>query len=64
MDQYPMSIWQSSIPQISTPGLISLAIDAEARIGSHVAGGDPLPEFIEKQQKLLSLIQDELSKRS
>jgi hypothetical protein len=59
-----MKMWQSQIPQLSTPSLIQLAKDAEHRIGSHVAGGDPVPEYVEKQQTLLTLIKEELSKRS
>jgi hypothetical protein len=59
-----MKMWQSQIPQLSTQGLVLLAKDAEHRIGSHVAGGDPVPEYVERQQSLLTLIQDELVKRS
>jgi hypothetical protein len=59
-----MRLWEMNIPNLSTTSLISLAKDAEARIGSHVAGGDPVPEYVEKQQKILTLIQTELSKRS
>jgi hypothetical protein len=32
-----MKLWQSQIPQLSTDSLIQLALDAEHRIGSHVA---------------------------
>ena len=55
--------WKSSIPNLSTESLIILVHDAESRIGSHVAGGDPVDEYVEKQRYLLSLIQDELSRR-
>jgi hypothetical protein len=56
-------MWQSQIPQLSTSSLMQLALDAEHRIGSHVAGGDPNSEYVERQQALLTLIQDELVKR-
>jgi hypothetical protein len=59
-----ISCWQRSIPNISTVGLLSLAKDAEYRIGSHVAGGNPVDEYVERQQALLSAIQDELNKRN
>jgi hypothetical protein len=58
-----MKLWQSQIPQLSTESLIQLALDAEHRIGSHVAGGDPNSDYVERQQSLLTLIQDELVKR-
>jgi hypothetical protein len=57
-------MWEKAVPLMSTLGLISLAGDAESRIGSHVAGGNPVNEYVERQQALLSLIQEELSKRS
>jgi hypothetical protein len=59
-----MKMWQSQIPLLSTTSLMQLALDAEHRIGSHVAGGDPVPEYVEKQQTLLTLIKEELYKRS
>jgi hypothetical protein len=55
--------WKSSLPNLSTTSLIDLVRDAEARIGSHVAGGNPVTEYVEKQQALLELIQDELGRR-
>lgn len=57
------SFWESSISNISDQGLMDLAKDAEMRIGSHVAGGNPVSSYVEKQQYLLSLIQNELAKR-
>lgn len=59
-----MIIWKSSIPHISTDGLLALVKDAEARIGSNVAGGFPNAEYVQRQQYLLSLIQKELEDRS
>jgi hypothetical protein len=58
-----LKLWQSQIPQLSTSSLMQLAKDAEHRIGSHVAGGNPVPKYVERQQALLTLIQDELVKR-
>ncbi|MDF2534388.1 MAG: hypothetical protein K0R18_545 [Bacillales bacterium] len=59
-----MKMWQSRIPQLSTSDLITLAKDAEHRIGLHVAGGDPVQVYVERQQTLLTLIQEELVKRA
>jgi hypothetical protein len=59
-----ISCWQRSIPNISNEGLISLAKDAEYRIGSHVAGGNPVDEYVKRQQDLLTAIQEELNKRN
>jgi hypothetical protein len=59
-----ISCWQRSIPNISDEGLMALAKDAEYRIGSHVAGGNPVDEYVKRQQVLLELIQDELAVRS
>lgn len=55
--------WKDAIPNIPVEGLISLARDAEARIGSHVAGGNPVNEYVQRQQALLELVQDELLRR-
>ncbi|MFD0825821.1 hypothetical protein ACT8ZR_09095 [Neobacillus sp. M.A.Huq-85] len=59
-----LSYWKSSIPNISTDGLRILAEDTFQRIGSHVSGGNPVTEYIERQQALLELIQEELISRS
>lgn len=58
-----ISLWKSQITQVPNEGLHSLAKDAEYRIGSHVAGGFPNQDYVEKQQTLLSLIQEELLRR-
>jgi hypothetical protein len=58
-----ISYLKSRLPGISTSGLLTLAKDAESRIGSHVSGGNPVPEYVEKQQALLEIIQDELALR-
>jgi hypothetical protein len=42
---------------------MQLALDAEHRIGSHVVGGNQIDEYVERQQALLTLIQEELVKR-
>lgn len=58
-----MNHWKTYIPLLQTNDLIALTRDAEARIGSHVAGGNPVKEYVEKQRTLLTLIQEELQKR-
>lgn len=58
-----MDLLAMSIPRLTNFQLMDLAKDAEYRIGSHVAGGNPVDEYVERQQKILSLIQDELEKR-
>ncbi|MFJ5713156.1 hypothetical protein [Neobacillus sp. NPDC093127] len=55
--------WKSSLPHLSYADLHALAKDAECRIGSHVAGGNPIDEYVQRQQALLELIQDELLRR-
>lgn len=52
-----------NLKNLSVNQLSNLARDAEYRIGSHSAGGNPVDAYIEKQKTLLSLIQDELSNR-
>jgi ParB family chromosome partitioning protein len=42
---------------------MALVKDAEYRIGSHVAGGNPVDGYVKRQQDLLTAIQEELSKR-
>lgn len=37
--------------------------DAERRIGSHVAGGDPVEEHVDHQKYILDLVQEELKRR-
>jgi hypothetical protein len=58
-----LDYWKSSIPRLSDSDLYNLAKDAEIRIGSHIAGGNPIDEYLGKQQALLELIQDELLRR-
>lgn len=50
--------------QLPFEALYMLAKDAEQRIGSHVAGGDPVEEYVERQRNLLNDVQDELKRRS
>jgi hypothetical protein len=57
-----LEYWKSSIPSLSDSQLYNLAKDTAARIGWHVAGG-PHDEYVQKQQALLELIQDELLRR-
>jgi hypothetical protein len=59
-----ISCWQRSVPNISDERLMLLAKDAEYRIGSHVAGGNPVNKYVKRQQDLLTAIQEELGKRN
>jgi hypothetical protein len=58
-----LEYWKSCLPHLSDLELCNLAKDAEARIGSHVAGGNAIDEYVQRQQALLELIQDELLRR-
>lgn len=53
-----------AIPNLSIVQLHALAMDAEQRIGSHVAGGMPVEEYVERQRRILTLVQDEIVKRN
>jgi hypothetical protein len=55
--------WKASLPQLSDSELHILVKDAEYRIGSHIAGGNAIDEYVQKQQALLELVQDELLRR-
>jgi hypothetical protein len=54
---------KASLQQLSIEGLYLFVRDVEHRIGSHVAGGDPVEEYIEKQKALLTYVQEELERR-
>lgn len=54
---------ESQIKSLRTEGLILLVEDAERRIGSHVAGGDPVEEYVDHQKYILDLVQEELKRR-
>jgi hypothetical protein len=58
-----LDYWKSSLPQLSDLQLYNLAKDAEARIGSYVAGGNSIDDYVQRQQALLELIQDEILRR-
>lgn len=58
-----LDYWKKSLPQLSDSQLYILVKDAEARIGSYVCSGNPIDEYVQKQQALLELIQDELLRR-
>ena len=58
-----LDYWKSCLPQLSDVDLLALTKDAEARIGSHLAGGNGHDEYVQRQQALLELIQDELERR-
>jgi hypothetical protein len=58
-----LDYWKASLPQLSYLDLLNLVKDAEARIGSHVAGGNVIDEYVQRQQAILELIQEELGRR-
>jgi hypothetical protein len=58
-----LDYWKDCLPHLSDTDLHVLVIDAERRIGSHVAGGNPIDEYVQRQQALLELIQEELLRR-
>lgn len=54
---------ESQIKSLSEEGLMLLVADVERRIGSHVAGGDPVEEYVQQQRYILDLVQKELDRR-
>ncbi|KIL77798.1 hypothetical protein [Bacillus badius] len=54
---------ESHIKSLSENGLMLLVEDAERRIGSHVACGDPVEEYVDHQKYIFSLVQPELERR-
>lgn len=58
-----MGAWEQSVKLIPTIGLLDLVRDAELRIGSHVAGGNQVDDYVERQRTLISIVQEELQKR-
>ena len=54
---------ESQIKSLQTEGLLHLIEDAERRIGSHVAGGDPVESYMQHQRYILDLAQEELKRR-
>ncbi|UAT31943.1 hypothetical protein K7T73_06905 [Bacillus badius] len=54
---------ESQIKSLSENGLMLLAEDVNRRIGSHVAGGDPVEEYVQHQRYILDLVQEEFKKR-
>ncbi|MGC8229893.1 hypothetical protein ACP2W0_12855 [Pseudobacillus badius] len=54
---------ESQIKSLSVQGLLLLVEDVERRIGSHVAGDDPVDEYVDHQKYILSLVQSELERR-
>lgn len=55
---------KASIKKLPEDGLFLVYQDAVQRIGSHTAGSDPDPEYIKKQKKIISMVQDELLGRT
>lgn len=58
-----LDYWKSCLRHLSDTDLHALAIEAERRIGSHIAGSNAIDEYVQRQQALLELIQDELLMR-
>ncbi|MCM3567884.1 hypothetical protein [Neobacillus mesonae] len=58
-----LDYWKTCLPHLSDADLANLAFDTERRIGSHIAGGNPIDEYVQRQQALLEVIQDELLRR-
>lgn len=54
---------ESQIKSLSEEGLMLLVEDVERRIGSHVAGGDPVEEYVQHQLYILDLVQEEFRRR-
>jgi hypothetical protein len=57
---FPIS---SAIRNLSEDGLYTLYNDATSRIGSHVAGGNVVDSYVEKQRALIVAIEEELTRR-
>lgn len=58
---FPVS---QSIKNLSEDGLFLLYQDATNRIGSHVAGGNVVDSYVEKQRALITAIEEELNRRN
>ncbi|MGJ9460098.1 hypothetical protein [Oceanobacillus sp. CF4.6] len=54
---------KSSIKKLPEDGLFLVYQDAINRIGSHSLGGCSVPEYIRKQEEIISVVQDELKER-
>jgi len=52
-----------SVKRLSEDELYMVYRDALQRIGSQVVSGDPVPEYITKQEGILNVVQDELMER-
>lgn len=55
--------YRAAMPNLSDEQLLALVQDCEARVGSHVMGGNPDENYIEKQRAIVSLVQDEFARR-
>ncbi len=58
-----MNYWKSVIPKLPIKDLLFLAKDLKHRIRSHTSGGHPVQPYVEKQQALLEIVQEELMER-
>lgn len=54
---------KDSIKGLSDDGLYLVYQDAVQRVGSHVSGSDPVPEYIQQQESIMNMVQDELMGR-
>ena len=54
---------ESQIRSLSEEGLMLLVADVNHRIGSHVAGGDPVEKYMQQQRYILDLVQEEFRRR-
>lgn len=52
------------LKNLDEQALYAVVKDCEARIGSHVVGGDPLDAYVEKQRSIIEAVQKELQTRN
>jgi hypothetical protein len=58
-----MNLLKERIKTLSNEELYLLHEDVVHRIGSHVAGGNTIEGYINKQQQILDFIQEEINRR-
>lgn len=56
--------WATQVKHLPYSSLHDLVQDAERRIGSHVAGGNINQDYIDKQESLMLIAQEEIIRRS
>ncbi|MGE6260890.1 hypothetical protein ACQKCU_23940 [Heyndrickxia sporothermodurans] len=57
------ALLEQQIKSLSIEGIYLLYQDVTNRIGSHVVGGNPNPQYVKQQEDILNLIQEELVRR-